>query len=76
MQADQKRFDAPGLLLSMIGFTALVYGITEAGSHGWGSAAVVPIGVKLRIVEIGLAPPPGRPQGSPLLYTNGTPSRV
>ena len=42
MQADQKRFDAPGLLLSMIGFTALVYGITEAGSHGWGSAAVVP----------------------------------
>ena len=31
MQADQKRFDAPGLLLSMIGFTALVYGITEAG---------------------------------------------
>jgi EmrB/QacA subfamily drug resistance transporter len=42
MQADQRRFDVLGLLLSMIGFTALVYGITEAGSHGWGSPSVMP----------------------------------
>ena len=42
MQADQKQFDAPGLLLSMIGFTALVYGITEAGSHGWGRGRLSP----------------------------------
>jgi len=30
-----KRFDVVGLLLSMAGFTALVYGITQAGPHGW-----------------------------------------
>ncbi len=41
-QPERKRFDVLGLLLSMIGFTALVYGITEAGSHGWGDAAVIP----------------------------------
>lgn len=29
------RFDIVGLLLSMVGFTALVYGITQAGTHGW-----------------------------------------
>lgn len=28
-------FDVLGLLLSMTGFTALVYGISEAGTHGW-----------------------------------------
>lgn len=39
---EKKSFDVLGLLLSMVGFTALVYGITEAGSHGWGDAAVVP----------------------------------
>lgn len=31
----RKRFDAVGLVLSMVGFTALVYGITEAGTYGW-----------------------------------------
>ena len=41
-QPEQKGFDVPGLLLSMVGFTALVYGISEAGSHGWGDAAVLP----------------------------------
>jgi EmrB/QacA subfamily drug resistance transporter len=35
-----KRFDALGLLLAMAGFTALVYGITQAGSHGWSDATV------------------------------------
>ena len=36
-----KRFDIAGLALSMVGFTALVYGITEAGSKGWGNATVL-----------------------------------
>jgi EmrB/QacA subfamily drug resistance transporter len=30
-----RRFDAVGLILSMTGFTALVYGITQAGTYGW-----------------------------------------
>lgn len=30
-----KRFDIQGLILAMVGFTALVYGISEAGAHGW-----------------------------------------
>ena len=29
------RFDILGFILSMTGVTALVYGITEAGNHGW-----------------------------------------
>jgi EmrB/QacA subfamily drug resistance transporter len=37
----KQRFDILGLALSIIGFTALVYGITEAGSKGWGSATVL-----------------------------------
>jgi hypothetical protein len=32
---EKKRFDILGLLLSMVGFTTLVYGMTEAGSKGW-----------------------------------------
>jgi EmrB/QacA subfamily drug resistance transporter len=39
--AGRQRFDIVGLTLSMIGFTALVYGITEAGSKGWGNATVL-----------------------------------
>jgi MFS family permease len=31
----RKRFDVTGLLLAMTGFTAAVYGISIAGSHGW-----------------------------------------
>lgn len=37
----KKRFDILGLALSMVGFTALVYGITEAGSKGWGNSTVL-----------------------------------
>ncbi|WP_220210768.1 DHA2 family efflux MFS transporter permease subunit [Reticulibacter mediterranei] len=37
----KSRFDILGLVLSMIGFTALVYGITEAGSKGWGDPTVL-----------------------------------
>jgi len=36
-----KGFDILGLLLSMVAFTTLVYGISEAGSHGWGDATVL-----------------------------------
>jgi MFS family permease len=39
--AGRQRFDILGLTLSMVGFTALVYGITEAGSKGWGNATVL-----------------------------------
>jgi EmrB/QacA subfamily drug resistance transporter len=39
--AGRPRFDILGLTLSMVGFTSLVYGITEAGSKGWGNAAVL-----------------------------------
>src|ERR1700680_2004699 len=43
---DQKQgvsegFDILGLLLSMGAFTTLVYGISEAGSRGWGDAMVI-----------------------------------
>jgi EmrB/QacA subfamily drug resistance transporter len=40
-QERKNRFDILGLLLSMVGFTALVYGITEAGSKGWGDSSVL-----------------------------------
>src|SRR5258706_5077291 len=39
--AGRKRFDILGLVLSIVGFTALVYGITEAGSKGWGNSTVL-----------------------------------
>lgn len=35
------RFDIAGLALSMIGFTAVVYGISEASSRGWGDGTVL-----------------------------------
>jgi MFS family permease len=34
-------FDFLGLVLSMGAFTTLVYGISEAGSNGWGNASVI-----------------------------------
>ncbi len=36
-----KGFDLPGLALSMAGFSAFVYGITEAGLRGWSDATVI-----------------------------------
>ncbi len=36
-----QRFDVLGLVLSMAGFGAFVYGITEAGTRGWGDAIVI-----------------------------------
>jgi EmrB/QacA subfamily drug resistance transporter len=42
LEAENKnRFDILGLILSMVGFTALVYGITEAGAKGWGNQTVL-----------------------------------
>ena len=35
-----QRFDLLGLVLAMGGFTTLVYGITEAGTQGWGDRTV------------------------------------
>jgi EmrB/QacA subfamily drug resistance transporter len=34
-------FDIPGLVLSMLGFSMLIYGITEAGSKGWSNSTVL-----------------------------------
>lgn len=39
--ATANRFDVAGLVLSILGFTSLVYGLTEAGINGWGNAIVV-----------------------------------
>jgi len=39
--ARMKRFDIPGLLLSIVGVTTLVYGINQAGSKGWGDPTVL-----------------------------------
>ncbi|HVB73598.1 MAG TPA: DHA2 family efflux MFS transporter permease subunit, partial [Ktedonobacteraceae bacterium] len=36
-----KGFDLLGLLLSMGGFTAFVYGINRAGTDGWGNSTVI-----------------------------------
>jgi DHA2 family multidrug resistance protein len=38
---EKKRFDIVGLFLAMVGFSALVYGITEASSKGWGDTTVL-----------------------------------
>lgn len=40
-EAASQGFDFLGLVLSMAAFTALVYGITAAGSRGWGDAVVI-----------------------------------
>jgi EmrB/QacA subfamily drug resistance transporter len=39
--AGRQRFDFLGLVLSLVGFSALVYGLTSAGSKGWGNATVL-----------------------------------
>jgi len=38
---EKKRFDVLGLLLAVVGFSALVYGITEAGTKGWTDPTVL-----------------------------------
>ena len=40
-QPGTHRFDLLGLVLSMAGFSAFVYGITRAGINGWGDATVI-----------------------------------
>lgn len=49
------RFDIVGLLLSMAGFTSLVYGISEAGTKGWNDQGVdlfMGVGAALVIIFI------------------------
>ena len=41
-QSTAQGFDLLGLVLSMTGFTAFVYGINKAGTDGWGSSTVLP----------------------------------
>jgi EmrB/QacA subfamily drug resistance transporter len=41
VERDRGRFDVAGLVLSMAGFTSLVYGITEASSTSWTDRNVV-----------------------------------
>ena len=40
-ESGAQRFDLLGLVLSMAGFTAFVYGINRAGADGWGNPTVV-----------------------------------
>ncbi len=39
--AEAPRFDGVGILLSSVGLVALMYGVTEAGNSGWGSASAI-----------------------------------
>ncbi|HET8842994.1 MAG TPA: DHA2 family efflux MFS transporter permease subunit [Ktedonobacteraceae bacterium] len=41
LTAGTRRFDWLGLLLAVVGFTALVYGLSSAGSDGWGNSRVL-----------------------------------
>jgi EmrB/QacA subfamily drug resistance transporter len=41
VETSSHRFDSAGFILSMVGVTGLVYGITEAGSRGWGDPQVL-----------------------------------
>jgi EmrB/QacA subfamily drug resistance transporter len=40
-EAAPGRFDVPGFLLAGIGFAALMYGISEGPSKGWGSSQII-----------------------------------
>lgn len=40
-QIEKKRFDVLGLVLAVAGFSALVYGISEAGSKSWSDTTVL-----------------------------------
>jgi EmrB/QacA subfamily drug resistance transporter len=41
LQLSYPKFDLPGAVFSTIGFGALLYGLSEAGSQGWGDTTVV-----------------------------------
>lgn len=47
------RLDFPGLALAAIGFTVLVYGLTRAGTRGWGDPAVL-VSIVAGILVLGL----------------------
>jgi DHA2 family multidrug resistance protein len=42
---ERARLDVPGLTLATLAFSALVYGVGEAASDGWGSARVLGFGI-------------------------------
>jgi EmrB/QacA subfamily drug resistance transporter len=52
-QLEKKRFDVLGLGLAMVGFTALVYGISEASSKGWSDTTVLAALIAGGVVLIG-----------------------
>jgi EmrB/QacA subfamily drug resistance transporter len=69
--ARRPRIDFGGVLLSAAGLVALMYGVVEAGSNGWGSAsAIAPAAVGLGLLAaFGLWERrlTGRPGGQPLV---------
>lgn len=49
--AERPGIDVAGVLLSSVGLVALMYGVVEAGDHGWGSSsAIVPMVVGLVVL--------------------------
>jgi EmrB/QacA subfamily drug resistance transporter len=71
----RKHFDILGLLLSIFGVTTLVYGISQAGSKGWGGATVLTpllIGVAILIVFIVVELRVSDPVLDLRLFTNST----
>lgn len=71
-------FDLPGFLLSAVGLAALLYGLSDASTDGWGSAKVLGcliIGVALltifTIVELRTARRGGQPLLDLRVFANG-----
>ncbi|HET7615815.1 MAG TPA: DHA2 family efflux MFS transporter permease subunit, partial [Bacillales bacterium] len=48
-----KKFDLPGFIFSVIGFSTLLYGFGEVPDHGWQSTAVMPF-IVISIVSLAL----------------------
>ena len=44
-EPDPGRFDAPGFVLSAVGFASLMYAVSEGPAKGWGSTPIVVTGV-------------------------------
>src|SRR5437899_387766 len=52
-EAESGRFDILGLVLSIAGFTALIYGLIQAGTDGWTDAtALTALGVGIALLLI------------------------
>jgi EmrB/QacA subfamily drug resistance transporter len=71
----KKHFDIPGLLLSTLGVTTLIYGISQAGSKGWGEVTVLTpllIGIAILIVFVVVELRVSDPVLDLRLFTNST----